>query len=328
MANVLPLEKQIRVIAALVDGCSIRTTERLTDTHRDTVMRLGVRIGEACARQHDELFRNLHVNLMQLDEIWSFIGAKQGHRKPHHADYVGDCYTWIALDATNKAVLAYRVGTRSWNDCREFIWDLRQRVTNRVQITSDGYAPYGPTIRAAFGQNVDYGVLKKIYEDEERDSAQAARRYSPGRVVGVEREVVYGAPETDKISTSFVERNNLTIRMQMRRFTRLTNGFSRKPQNHRAAVSLHVAHYNLCRRHETLRMTPAMALGVTDHIWDIEELIARATEAPEPKPASPAPRTSDRSHGYPYSKSEGLPEGRKPFQLRVIPGGRMTKPRR
>jgi IS1 family transposase len=152
----------------------------------------------------------------------------------------------VAFDATNKAVLSYRVGKRSWEDCRQFIWDLRQRVLSRVQITSDGYAPYAPTIRAAFGRDVDYGQLQKIYEEEER-GGEAARRYSPGRVVAVERESVYGSPEEDKISTSFVERNNLTMRMQMRRFTRLTNAFSRKPQNHAAAVSLHFAHFNLCR---------------------------------------------------------------------------------
>lgn len=217
----------------------------------------------------------------------------------------------VAFDATNKAVLSYRVGKRSWEDCRQFIWDLRQRVLSRVQITSDGYAPYAPTIRAAFGRDVDYGQLQKIYEEEER-GGEAARRYSPGRVVAVERESVYGSPEEDKISTSFVERNNLTMRMQMRRFTRLTNAFSRKPQNHAAAVSLHFAHFNLCRVHETIRTTPAMALGITDHIWSIEELIAEAQAAPEPKPLPPAPRTSDKTGGYAFNKNEGMPAGRKP----------------
>lgn len=328
MANVLPLEQQIRIIAALVEGCSIRATERLIGAHRDTVMTLGVRIGDACANLHAGMFRDLNVSLIQLDEIWSFIQAKQGHKKPTHPDYVGDCYTWVALDATNKAILSYRVGKRSWEDCRQFIWDLRNRVLSRPQITSDGYAPYAPTIRAAFGHDVDYGVLRKIYEEPER-AQEAARRYSPTRVVGVEREVVYGLPEADKISTSFVERQNLTMRMSMRRFTRLTNAFSRKPENHRAAVSLHVSHYNLCRVHETLRVTPAMALGVTDHVWSIGELIDAALSAPAAPTLPPAPRTSDRTgNGTRFNRNEGVAEGRRPVQLRVIPGGRMSRPRR
>lgn len=324
--NVLPLEQQVRIIAALVEGVSIRATERLTGAHRDSVMNLGRRIGDACANLHASLFRDLNVSLIQLDEIWSFIQAKQGHRKPEHPDYVGDCYTWIALDATHKAIISYRVGKRSWEDCRQFIWDLRNRVLSQPQITSDGYAPYAPTIRAAFGPGVDYGVLQKIYEDPERER-EAARRYSPTRVVGVEREVVFGNPEADKISTSFVERQNLTMRMQMRRFTRLTNGFSRKPENHRSAVSLHVAHYNLCRVHETLRCTPAMALGVTDHIWSIGELIDAALSAPAAPAPPPPPRFSDRDGGYGFKRSEGIAEGRKPVQLRVISGGKVRKPR-
>jgi IS1 family transposase len=325
--NVLSIEDQVRVIAALTEGCSIRATARLCEVDKGTVMSLGVRIGEACGRLHANLFHDLNVALIQLDEIWSFIGAKQAHRKDHHADYVGDCYTWIALDATNKAILSYRVGKRSWEDCRQFIWDLRQRVVSRPQITSDGYAPYAPTIKAAFGRDVDYGQLQKIYEEPEREP-EAARRYSPSRVVRVEREAVFGSPEEAQISTSFVERQNLTLRMQLRRFTRLTNAFSRKPENHAAAVALHIAHYNLCRWHETIRCTPAMALGITDHIWTIQELIEAALAAPEPKPAPKAPRTSDRTGGYGFNKNEGLPEGRTPFQLRVIRGGKMSPPRK
>lgn len=308
--NVLPTDKQVAIISALTEGVSIRATERLTDTHRDSIMRLGVRVGDGCARLHHQMFRNLNVNLLQLDEIWSFIQAKQGHRKEHHADYVGDCYTWIAIDSINKAVVAYRVGKRSWEDCRLFINDLRARVLNRVQITSDGYAPYAPTIRAAFGVNVDYGQLRKIYEDTEGER-DAAHRYSPGRVVRIEKELVFGSIEEDKISTSYVERNNLTLRMQMRRFTRLTNGFSRKPENHRAAVALHMGWYNLCRVHETLRTTPAMALGVTDHIWSIGELIDAALSAPIAPVAPPTAPTTMRP-------------GHRPAQLRVLRGGRVS----
>ncbi len=225
---------------------------------------------------------------------------------------MGDCYTWIAFDSINKAVVAFRVGKRSWEDCREFIYDLRSRIVNRCQITSDGYAPYAPTIREAFGGGLgcDYGQLQKTYENEERGE-EASRRYSPGRVVRIEREPVFGNPEEAQISTSHVERNNLTLRMQMRRFTRLTNAFSRKPESHQAAVGLHVARYNLCRVHETVRTTPAMALGVSDHIWSIGELVDAALSAPVPAPTPTVPPAPVRP----------TPRG---FQLRVIRGGKVS----
>jgi IS1 family transposase len=310
--NVLPTEKQVYIIAALTEGNSIRATERLTDVHRDTIMSLGVRVGEGCARLHDRLFRELSTQLLQLDEIWSFIGAKQAHRKEGHPGYFGDCYTWTALDAVNKAIVSYHVGKRSWDDCRVFIGDLRERLTQQVQITSDGYAPYAPTIRAAFGWNVDYAQLRKVYEEDlEGERRDAAHRYSPGRVVRVEREIVFGVPEEAQISTSFVERSNLTIRMQQRRWTRLTNAFSHKWENHCAAMSLFVAWYNLCRVHETLRCTPAMSLGVSDHIWTIGELIDAALAAPTAPVTPPKPPTTMRS-GY------------RPFQLRVIRGGKVS----
>ncbi len=309
----LTLEQQIRIIAALTEGVSIRATERLTDVHRDTIMRLGVRVGQGCARLHNRLFRELPTQLLQLDEVWSFIGAKQAHRKPGHPSYFGDCYTWTALDATNKAIVSYHVGTRSWEDCRAFIQDLRSRLVQQVQITSDGYAPYAPTIRAAFGYNVDYAQLQKVYEEDlEGERRDAAHRYSPGRVVRVEKEIIFGAPEEAQISTSFVERSNLTIRMQQRRWTRLTNAFSRKPENHRAAMSLFVGWYNLVRVHETLRTTPAMALGVSNHIWTIRELIEQAMQAPAAPPVAPpvAPAPAPmRPHGW--------------VQLRLIRGGKV-----
>src|SRR5579862_7714323 len=173
--NVLPLEKQTRIIAALTEGCSIRATERLTDVHRDTIMRLAVQVGEGCAKLHSSMFQNLSTQLVELDEIWSYVGKKQKRVRQDDSRDLGDCYSWVALDATNKAVIAYRVGKRSWDDCREFVFDLRERLAQQVQITSDGYAPYAPTIRAAFGHNVDYGQLQKVYEEDTEGDRRAAQ---------------------------------------------------------------------------------------------------------------------------------------------------------
>ena len=280
--NILPFDKQVAAIAALTEGCSIRATERLTGIHRDTIMRLGVRVGEGCAVLHDRLMRNLNIPLLECDEIWSFIGKKQRQTKPGEADK-GDQYTYIALDATRKTIVSYMTGKRNPETTRAFIDDLWERVINRPQITTDGYGPYINAIEEAFAGGVDFGQLVKSYSAEH--SVQAARRYSPAHVVRVKRQIILGQPDRRHISTSLVERSNLTLRMQQRRFTRLTNGFSKKLENHRAAVALYVSHYNLCRVHETIRVTPAMALGVTDHIWTIGELIevALGDETPEPE---------------------------------------------
>ena len=274
--NILSHEKQIAAIAALTEGCSIRATERLTGIHRDSIMRLGVRVGEGCAVLHDRLMRDLNIPLLECDEIWSFIGKKQRQTKPGETDK-GDQYTYIALDATRKTIVSYMTGKRNPETTRAFIDDLWERVINRPQITTDGYGPYINAIEKAFADGVDYAQLVKSYSAEH--SVQAARRYSPAHVVRVDRQVMSGNPDQRRISTAYVERSNLTLRMQQRRFTRLTNGFSKKLENHRAAVSLYVSHYNLCRVHETFRITPAMALDVTDHIWTIGELIAAATDS-------------------------------------------------
>ncbi len=288
--NILPIEKQIAAIAALTEGCNIRATERLTDTHRDTVMRLGVRVGEGCARLHDRIMRDLQVPILEFDEIWGYVGKKQRRVEPGETDK-GDQYTFTALDATSKAIISYVTGKRNEATTRAFVNDVWERIVNRPQITTDGWGPYIDAVAECFGDGADYAQLVKHYAADH--SVEAKRRYSPPYVVRVDRLVVSGHPR--HISTSYVERSNLTLRMQQRRFTRLTNGFSKKLRNHRAAVSLYVAHYNLCRIHETIRMTPAMALGVADHIWTIGELVEIAT-APEP---------------------EGKPAGR----FRVIDGG-------
>jgi len=297
--NILPGDRQIAIIAALTEGVSIRATERLTDTHRDTVMRLGLRIGEGCARLHDRMIRDLHVGLLEFDELWSYVGKKQKRIKP--AD-IGDQYVFIALSATHKAIVSFLVGKRTAENATEFAQDVRDRIVNRPQISSDGFRPYANAIDAAFGINVDYGQIIKAYDGE--PGPDAARRYSPGWVVDVCKTVVAGRPIQSEISTSYVGRSNLTVRMQSRRFTRLTNGFSKKLRNHEAAVALYVAHYNLCRWHETLRCTPAMALGTTDHIWTIGELIDAADAAggsePEPPAMVPSPLPQrPRVHGHP-----------------------------
>jgi IS1 family transposase len=273
--NLLPTEKQIEVISALTEGCSIRSVERLTGIHRDTIMRLGVRVGQGCARIHDRLFRHLQVPLIELDEVWSYVGKKQRRLTPEDSQEKGDQYIFTALDSVHKVILAYHIGKRTMENTCAFVADLRQRVINRPQISSDGFHSYPEAIEQAFGIDVDYGQIIKQYVGE--PPKDAARRYSPGVVIGVKREAMVGRPSRDSISTSMVERSNLTLRMQSRRFTRLTNGFSKKLENHQAAVSLFIAHYNLCRVHETIRVTPAMSLGVTDHIWSMAELIEQAT---------------------------------------------------
>ena len=270
--NILPFDRQVRAIAALTEGVSIRATERLTDTHRDTIMRLGVRVGEGCARLHDDMMRGLQVPILEFDEVWGYVGKQQRRVERGETDK-GDTYTFVALDAINKTIIAYVTGKRNEATTRAFVNDVWERIINRPQITTDGFAPYIEAVAECFGDGADFAQLVKHYAADH--SVEAKRRYSPPHVVRVDRLVVSGRPR--HVSTSYVERSNLTLRMQQRRFTRLTNGFSKKLRNHRAAVALYVAHYNLCRVHETIRMTPAMALGVADHIWTIGELIEAAT---------------------------------------------------
>jgi IS1 family transposase len=289
--NILEKSKQIEIIAALSEGISIRSVERLTGIHRDTIMRLGARVGHGCAELHDRMMVGLRVPRIECDELWQYVGCKQKRVTPANVAVRGDQYTFVALAASTKAIIAYRTGKRDSDNTDLFIRDLRERVLGTPEISTDGFHPYRDTIRHAFGKRVAHGVISKTYSvtDLRKD---AAHRYSPAAVVAVSREAVIGEP-TD-ISTSYAERSNLSIRMGSRRFTRLTNGFSKKLENHAAAVSLYVAHYNLCRVHETLspsvrhQTTPAMALGLTDHPWSIGELLdaALATdqEAPENAP--------------------------------------------
>lgn len=283
--NILPFDRQVSVIAALTEGCSIRATERLTGVHRDTIMRLGVRVGMGCHRLHNAIMRDLQSPLIELDELWSFVGKKQRRLKPTDGADKGDQYIFTALDAHNKAIISYRVGKRDGDTTRAFLYDLRERVLNAPQISSDSFPAYEDAVRQVFGERVHYAQIHKRYVGE--PPINAARRYSPGVVVGVEKRNVIGFPVNFQVSTSLVERSNLTARMHSRRLTRLTNGFSKKLENHAAAFALYVAHYNLCRVHETLRITPAMALGLTDHIWTIGELVDAALNGViEPKAAA------------------------------------------
>lgn len=272
--NTLNIQERSRVIAALVEGNSIRSVERMSGIHRDTVMRLMVRVGHGCSILMDTLMRDLTCERLQLDELWAFVGMKQ-KRASQLADRgeYGDAYTFVALDADTKLVPCFHVGRRTWPDTEAFITDLRSRLVCRPQITTDAFQAYYPAIKEAFEGKVDYATITKVFASE----LNAGRgRYSPPSMVGSEKEWLIGQPDEAAISTSYVERQNLSVRMECRRFTRLTNAFSKKLANLKASVALHYAHYNLVRIHRTLRMTPAMAAGLADHLWTVQELIENA----------------------------------------------------
>jgi IS1 family transposase len=272
--NVLTRDQQIQVIAALCDGLGIRATARITGVNRETVGTLALRVGRGCAELHDRMMVGLRVNRIEMDELWAYVGKKQRRMTKEDGIDKGDQYTFVALAASSRAIIAYQTGKRDGFTTNDFVRDLSERIIGRPEISSDGYGPYITAIRQAFGARADYGQIIKTYSVTNLTTTEASRRYSPAEVVAVSREVVSGLPA--QISTSYVERSNLTIRMSCRRFTRLSNGFSKRLENHCAAVSLHVAYYNLCRIHESLRSTPAMVLGIADHIWTIGDLIDAA----------------------------------------------------
>ena len=301
--NILPFDRQVAVISALTEGCSIRTTERLTGIHRDTIMRLAARVGFGAERFHDNKVHSLRVARVELDEVWSYVGKKQRKVTPADAADKGDQYVFIAMAGTQKAIISYRVGKRNDENTDAFLQDPRERIINAPEISSDAWPAYEGAVEQAFGASYSYGQIIKTYVGE--PAKDAARRYSPGYVVGVQRRDVIGAPR--HISTSYIERQNLSIRMASRRFTRLTNGFSKRADYHAAAVALCVAHYNFCRVHEALRVTPAVALDPTDHIWTIGELLtARLAKAPmRPREgASAVHGNSGWSKGLTYTEGE------------------------
>jgi IS1 family transposase len=271
--NRLPIKRRTQIIASLVEGNSIRSTERMTDTHRDTIMRLMVNVGEGCAKWMDENMRQLSCERIQIDEVWAFGQKKQRHiTENDDKNRVGDMWTFVALDPDSKLVPAYRVGKRDMKNATAFISDLSERLTNRIQLSSDALKTYVNAVEDVFGADVDYGQLIKIYESDHIGPG----RYSPPHIVDSKKTVITGNPDPSHISTSLVERQNLTMRMSMRRFTRLTNAFSKKVENLKAAVSLHFAHYNFVRIHRTLGCTPAMEAGVDNRLWTIGDLVELA----------------------------------------------------
>jgi IS1 family transposase len=271
--NQLTNEKRVRVIATLVEGCSIRATVRMTGVAKNTIVKLLADVGQACERYHDKVMVNLPCKRVQVDEIWSFCRAKQKNVPEDHRGEFGwgDVWTWTALDADTKLVPQWLVGLRNADWANAFISDLAYRLKNRVQLTSDGHKPYLSAVEDAFGGEIDYAMLVKQYGTPAEDVGD--HRYSPSEVTGCKIEVIEGSPDPKHISTSYAERLNLTTRMQMRRFTRLTNAFSKKVENLSHAVALHFTYYNFCRIHQTLRVTPAMAAGVSDHVWELDELV-------------------------------------------------------
>ena len=271
MANNLSSELKITAVSMLCEGSSIRSVERMTGIHRDTVMRLGVRMGEGCRKIMDEHFRELNCRVIQLDETWGFVAMKQKTANKQNAgEAVGDVWTWVAIDAESKLVPSFHVGGRTQIDADIFLEDLASRLSHRVQISSDSLRAYQGAIENAFGPNVDYGTLVKTYSSAQPEEQ---RRYSPPEVVKVERAIVQGEPDADLISTSYVEKQNHTLRMHCRRMSRLTNAFSKKFENFKAAVALHYAYYNFVRFHKSIRCTPAMAAGVVNSPWSVGNLV-------------------------------------------------------
>ncbi|HVZ42052.1 MAG TPA: IS1 family transposase [Candidatus Kapabacteria bacterium] len=273
--NKLTIDRRTKILHCLVEGASLRATSRIADTSYNAVCKLAVDAGKACAAYQDEHLRNLLCKRVQVDEIWSFVYAKQKNVTPamrEEIGTVGDIWTWTAIDADTKLVPSWLVGARDAECAAAFIGDLASRLANRVQLTSDGLSTYVQAVDDAFGSDVDYGMLVKTYGGPMEGSGPE-RRYSPAECTGAKKTVVTGDPDKKHISTSYVERQNLTLRMHMRRFTRLTNGFSKKVENHAHAVALHFMYYNFVRQHKGLKgSTPAMEAGVTNRLWGVEDI--------------------------------------------------------
>jgi IS1 family transposase len=275
MANILKTEKKVAVVSMLAEGSSMASIARITGIHPDTIMRLAVRIGQACAKIQDEKMRGLNCAQIEVDEIWGFVGAKRNNAK--RAGAYGDVWTFVALDADTKLIPSFVVGKRDTYHARAFMEDLAGRLSRRVQLTSDAMLSYPEAVEKGFGSEVDYGQLVKTYAVVNLNK-DAASRYSPAGVVKAERTIITGMPDVSRITTSHVEKQNHTLRMHCRRLTRLTNAFSKKFENFQAAVALNFAYYNFCKTHKSLRMTPAQAAGIESSAWTVEELVKRCGE--------------------------------------------------
>jgi len=273
--NRLPIDKRAQIIGLLVEGMSMRAVSRVVGCSINTVTKLLEEVGFACNMYQSEHIRNVNAKRVQCDEIWAFCYSKEKNVAPADKGVLGhgDVWTWTAIDADSKLIVSYQVGKRDADYANIFMTDVASRLASRVQLTTDGHAPYLYAVEGAFGADIDYAMLVKHYG---APADSGARRYSPAELISTEQRPINGNPDAKHISTSFVERQNLTMRMGMRRFTRLTNGFSKKVENLEHAVSLHFMHYNFGRIHKTLRVTPAMEAGLTDHVWTLEEIAALA----------------------------------------------------
>jgi IS1 family transposase len=269
--NKLPREARAQILGLMVEGMSIRAINRTTGASKNTIVKLLEDAGEAFSDYQDRTLRGLTCKRIQVDEIWAFIYAKAKNVKTAKAapEGAGDCWTWLAIDADTKLIPSFYVGNRDGEAAQHFIGDLAMRLTNRVQLTSDGHKAYLEAVEQSFGADIDYAMLIKIYGD-----TPGAGRYSPGECIGAEKKRVEGRPDMAHVSTSYAERANLTLRMGARRFTRLTNAFSKKVENHAHSVAIHTMHYNYVRIHQTLRCTPAMAAGVTAKLWELADMVA------------------------------------------------------
>jgi IS1 family transposase len=276
--NRMSLAKRAQILGFLVEGMSLRAASRLADCSINTVIKLLVEVGQACAEYGDRTLRNLPCRRVQCDEIWSFVGAKQKNvPADRQGEFgMGDVWTWTAIDADTKLIVSWMVGSRDGDAAKVFIADLAKRLSQRIQLSTDGHRMYLEAVHSGFDVPVDYGMLVKHYGDDKPKNPE--RKYSPSVFVSAEKRPIMGKPDPDHISTSYVERQNLTMRMSMRRFTRLTNAFSKKVENHAFAVALHFMYYNFGRVHKTLRVTPAMEAGIADHVWSLEEIAALVPE--------------------------------------------------
>ena len=276
--NVLSFEKRCQIVRLLVEGNSLRSISRIADIAFNTVLKVVPTIGQACERFHYENVRNVTSKRVQCDEIWSFVYSKQKNVPEGMESKADDVWTWIGMDADSKLVISWFVGSRDANSAYDFMQDIGARLANRVQLTTDGHGAYLSAVEEVFGAAIDYAQLVKIYG---ADSGKAEKKYSPAECIGAKKVGVTGHPDPKHVSTSYIERQNLTLRMGSRRFTRLTNAFSKKIDNHCYAIALHYVYYNFCRIHKSLRVTPAMESGLTKKLWDVQDIVKLLDQYPE-----------------------------------------------